>query len=762
MQPQQIEGQRAQTILVVDSDESTRRILDLSLRHAGFAVRVASNAEEGGKRLADRPDLVIVAADDPEGLDFLPPREAGRRDGAGGGADARRRASRASAAGWRRAPTISSRARSTCRRWSRVRARCCSGAIASGSSNRRTTTSASSARSRTCRSSICCARSPPTRSRASRWSWAARARAASSTSARDASSTPRSDACRAATRLPPVLLVVGQPRRRVEEHPAQGHDRDGAARSPDGGAATRGRVAAAARGRAAARHDLRGRLPAARRAARRHPRRGEPHPASVRRRADVPAGDRRLRSARTSTRSRRSASSIASGSSTTSAFPSTRTRRSSADMEGWLSDAAGPFRSPARHERDLFGAGPDPGVGVHGRRTAPIDPLGEGAREALDDDMRVRFTDRLQAEGARTAATAAMRRRAADGRHDAAAPPRAATGIPELPLEALIDSAPAGNGARPTTLPGMGAAKRTRVARGRAIAVAETLPRRRGRRCPSDRVAARRRCRRARRRRRRRAGVSPLERPYGWHRARRASRGARRARSTCRSWPPSRQSQVRRAARARARGLGQGVRAQVDGDAAGQRARARRAAAAHGGASGRSRARGRVTALVRREADRRREQDHQGRRRPRRRVLEGRCRGRAGRLVARAQRAGVVAGWPSWSSRARSPRSGSAQQAVVRRRSRAEGAGDGVGPRRAAAGSRSSRRWRHARRLDARQPGRADRHARRRGAQAGRAARRVARGARRAHRRSAHGARARRARRGRCCRSAAWRSSRSA
>ena len=57
MQPQQIEGQRAQTILVVESDESTRRILDLSLRHAGFAVKVASNAEEGGKRLADRPDL---------------------------------------------------------------------------------------------------------------------------------------------------------------------------------------------------------------------------------------------------------------------------------------------------------------------------------------------------------------------------------------------------------------------------------------------------------------------------------------------------------------------------------------------------------------------------------------------------------------------------------------------------------------------------------------------------------------------------------
>ena len=70
MQQQQIEGQRAQTILVVEGDEATRRILDLSLRHAGFAVRVASNAEEGGRRLADRPDLIIVGADNDDGLDF--------------------------------------------------------------------------------------------------------------------------------------------------------------------------------------------------------------------------------------------------------------------------------------------------------------------------------------------------------------------------------------------------------------------------------------------------------------------------------------------------------------------------------------------------------------------------------------------------------------------------------------------------------------------------------------------------------------------
>src|SRR5580765_3017889 len=113
-----------------------------------------------------------------------------------------------------------------------------------------------------------------------------------------------------------------------------------------------------------------------------------------------------------------------------------------ADMEGWLSEAAGPFRSPPRQERDLFGAGPDRGVGVHGRRTAPIDPLGDGSREAaLDDDMRVRFTDRLQAEGAAPA----------EPLDDLPS-----DGIPEVPLEALMESAPTGNGKKPITLPGVG------------------------------------------------------------------------------------------------------------------------------------------------------------------------------------------------------------------------------------------------------------------------------------------------------------------
>jgi hypothetical protein len=70
-----------------------------------------------------------------------------------------------------------------------------------------------------------------------------------------------------------------------------------------------------------------------------------------------------------------------------------------ADMEGWLSEATGPFRAQARRERDLFGALPEAGIGVHGRPTAPLEPLGDGATDPLDDDLRARFTHRLTAEG---------------------------------------------------------------------------------------------------------------------------------------------------------------------------------------------------------------------------------------------------------------------------------------------------------------------------------------------------------------------------
>ncbi len=72
----------------------------------------------------------------------------------------------------------------------------------------------------------------------------------------------------------------------------------------------------------------------------------------------------------------------------------------SADIEGWLSEAAGPFRAaPARPRRELFAAAPETVVGVHGRATARFEPLEESAREPAADERLERFTDRLISEG---------------------------------------------------------------------------------------------------------------------------------------------------------------------------------------------------------------------------------------------------------------------------------------------------------------------------------------------------------------------------
>ena len=103
-----------------------------------------------------------------------------------------------------------------------------------------------------------------------------------------------------------------------------------------------------------------------------------------------------------------------------------------ADMEGWLSEATGPFRSPTRLERDLFGASPEAGIGVHGRPTAPLEPL-DGATDPLEEDLRARFTNRLTAEGHAPEALAL------------AAPPTTKMPMPGMP-------------GFPTTLPGFGAA----------------------------------------------------------------------------------------------------------------------------------------------------------------------------------------------------------------------------------------------------------------------------------------------------------------
>ena len=64
MQPQNRAEGKSHTVLIVESDEATRRILDLSLRNAGFAVGVASGSAEAATKLAPIPDLLIASVDE--------------------------------------------------------------------------------------------------------------------------------------------------------------------------------------------------------------------------------------------------------------------------------------------------------------------------------------------------------------------------------------------------------------------------------------------------------------------------------------------------------------------------------------------------------------------------------------------------------------------------------------------------------------------------------------------------------------------------
>jgi len=546
MQPQQIEGQRAQTILVVDGDESTRRILDLSLRHAGFAVRVASNAEEGGKRLADHPDLIIVAADDPDGLDFC--RRAKQGDALApavvlmldSNVESKRRGLEAGADDFVARPIyvqeVVARSRALLQRRDRERLE------QSAHENERFLSTIED--------------------------------------------VPLVDLLRAiaANQKSGVAVVMGGENARGEIYFRQGRVVDGEVGRLSGRDAIF-RLFCWSSGTLAvewksirrkdtiemATHDL---LMEALRQVDEWRRllAGVPPLDTIfevdyrllaERLADIPDEVNRILRLFDSVRTfvqvvddcglpdldaiaaigklyrERIIHDIRN--------PVDEDETVGADMAGWLSDAAGPFRSPARQERDLFGAGPDPGVGVHGRRTAPIDPLGDGSREALDDDMRVRFTDRLQAEGAVEAAAEAS----ADGAPapaglaeatdaSVAAAPRSEQGIPEVPLEALIDSAPAATDERPTTLPGMGAEKEhaSRAASAMAVAgnatetaapenvsTATTLQES----PPRPPVAA--------------PPVAPLERPYGWT----SEGGQPRSASgeiLVQKFPPVRQSQV--------------------------------------------------------------------------------------------------------------------------------------------------------------------------------------------------------------------------
>ena len=175
------------------------------------------------------------------------------------------------------------------------------------------------------------------------------------------------------------------------KHAPQGHHGDGDAESPDGGAATRGRVAAAARrGCRPSRRSWRSssRLLAERLAD--IPDEVNRIPASVRRRPLFRAGTAIDDSgaSRTWTRWPAIGKSYRERIIHDIRVPVDEDESGQRQKEGWLSDAAGRSARARAQSGTCSGAGPNPGVGVHGRRTAPIDPLGgENAREALSDNM---------------------------------------------------------------------------------------------------------------------------------------------------------------------------------------------------------------------------------------------------------------------------------------------------------------------------------------------------------------------------------------
>ena len=203
----------AQTILIVEEDEALRGILDHSLRHAGFAVGLASTVDEAFRRLDDGPDLVIAGASGLEICrrakqltDRLPPAVVLIAEP---GVENKTRGLEAGADDFVVKPIyvqeVVARAKALLQRRERERLEL----SASAAGRARPPANASSATSRTCRWSIWCAPSPLTRSRGSRRSRRRRARAAKSSSGRGTSSTPRWVDCRGA--MPSIACSVGRP-----------------------------------------------------------------------------------------------------------------------------------------------------------------------------------------------------------------------------------------------------------------------------------------------------------------------------------------------------------------------------------------------------------------------------------------------------------------------------------------------------------------------------------------------------------------------
>src|SRR4051794_26584792 len=413
MESQRTEGRGMQAILIVEEDESIRRILDLSLRHAGFAVGLASNAEEALKRLADRPDLVIAGATDPEGLalcrrvkqsgDRFPPAVVLISEP---GLESKTRGLEAGADDFVVKPIyvqeVVARARALLQRRERERLE-----LSAHAPN----------------------------------------------GAADATEAPGPRTDRFVSDISDVPLV--DLLRAIAAHQKSGV----AVISADGGGRgeiffRQGNVVDAEVGRLSGREAIYrlfcwsvGRLEVEWKSIRRKDtiemrpqdllmealrrvdewRRllaGLPPLDTVfevdyrtlaERLADIPDEVNRILRLFDGVRTflqviddcglpdLDAAASIGKLCQERIIhdirLPVGEDEAVGADMEGGLSEATGPFRSPARRERDLFGASPESGTGVHGRPTAPLEPLGDGATDPLDDDLRARFTDRLTTEG---------------------------------------------------------------------------------------------------------------------------------------------------------------------------------------------------------------------------------------------------------------------------------------------------------------------------------------------------------------------------
>ena len=227
MQPQQIEGPRAQTILVVDSDEVDAPNPRSQL--AARRLRGARREQRRGGRQAPRRSSrsVIVAADDPEGLDFC--RRAKQADAMAPAVvlmfdpnvENKRRGLEAGADDFVARPIyvqeVVARTRALLQT---TRSRAARAVGARERALRR-------APSRTFRSSTCCARSPRTRSRASRvvmGGEGARGELYFRQGRVVDAEVGRLSGRDAVYRL--FCWSSGTLDRRVEEHPPQGHDRD--------------------------------------------------------------------------------------------------------------------------------------------------------------------------------------------------------------------------------------------------------------------------------------------------------------------------------------------------------------------------------------------------------------------------------------------------------------------------------------------------------------------------------------------------------